>query len=69
MRQQENLRGKTLRLLLLSGIFIPFLVASFTSQTVGANFLEIAMIFSMVFLFSSLAYWIIARTIVQLLED
>jgi hypothetical protein len=69
MRQQENLPGKALRFLLLSGIFIPFLVASFTSQTVGDNLLEIAMTFSMVFLFSFFAYWIIARTIVQLLED
>ena len=69
MRQQENLTGKTLRFILLSGIFVPFLVASFTSQTVSANLLEMAIIFSMVFLFSFLAYWIIARTIVQLLED
>lgn len=69
MRQQENLPGKTLRFILLSGVFIPFLVASFTSQTISANYLEMALTFSMVFLFSFLAYWIIARTIVQILED
>jgi hypothetical protein len=69
MRQQDHLPEKTLRFLLLSGIFIPFLVASFTSQTVSASYLEMAMIFSMVFLFSFFSYWIIARTIVQLLED
>lgn len=69
MRQPQNSPEKALRLLLLSGIFIPFLVASFTSQLMGADLVEVAAIFAAVFLFSFFSYWIVARAIVQLLED
>ncbi|MBD1398645.1 hypothetical protein H9Q13_15840 [Pontibacter sp. JH31] len=69
MRQSKYLPEKTLRLLFGLGVFLPFLVASFTSQSIGADFLEIGMIFCMVFVFSFLTYWIVAKAVMQLLED
>ncbi|MDX5420589.1 MAG: hypothetical protein LPK09_15340 [Hymenobacteraceae bacterium] len=69
MRQPQHFPGKTLRFLLLAGFFIPFLVASFTSQFVGATLFEKAIVFGMVFLFSCFFYWIVAKTITQLLEE
>jgi hypothetical protein len=69
MEKLKHLPGKTIRLIFALGFFLPLLLAGYTGGSIGADVLEGAMIFCMVFLFSFLSYWIVAKVVVQLLEE
>ncbi|WP_165820704.1 hypothetical protein [Pontibacter virosus] len=51
------------------GILLPFLVASYTCQIISSSLLEKVLLFGTVFILAFLIYWIVARTIVQFLEE
>ena len=61
--------GKALKILIGLGVLLPFLIASYTCQVISSSLPEKAFLFGTVFIFAFLIYWIVARTIVQFLEE
>ena len=69
MKEPQQVSDKVLRIMIGLGLLLPFLVASYTCQLISSNPLGKFMLFSTVFLFAFLSFWIVANTIRQLLEE
>ena len=69
MNEPQQSFDKALKIMIGLGVLLPFLVASYTCQMINSSLLEKVLLFGTVFIFSFLIYWIVARTIVQFLEE
>lgn len=69
MKEPQQFPHKSLKLVLGLAIFLPFLVASYTCQLLCSTLAERILTFGAVFLFAFLIFWIVVRTIVQLLDE
>ncbi|EJF10323.1 MULTISPECIES: hypothetical protein [Pontibacter] len=69
MNEPQQSFNKALKIMMGLGVLLPFLVASYTCQLLCTSLVEKALTFSAVFLFVFLIFWIVARTIVQFLDE
>ncbi|WP_143741286.1 hypothetical protein [Pontibacter ramchanderi] len=69
MKRSRQVPIRRVKLLLVLGVLLPFLVASFTSQLLCSKLVERLLSFGSIFLFVFLIFWIVANTIRQLLEE